>query len=327
MFTPFTYRTVTQADLPAMYDIFAQEQREIHGSFAMSQDDFEKDWLLFNFTPQTDGYAAFVDDKIAGYVEVRVFRSIPVRPNMYGYVRPEYRGQGIGSCLLEWAKERAQGYIPLCPPEARITLNGYTPFDDGQRLMLESGFVQTRQSYVMGKKFEGEQPAPLLPEGFRFQSMAEGATQRDIVYLYKETFRDHRGSIDEPMEAVMKRWQDIIDTHTDFDPALVVRVLHGDTPAGVIITMPSDDGDEETGFVETLGVMPAYRKQGLGMALLQLTFHQLQARGRTGVVLSVDASSLTGAVRLYERAGMHIRSVFHVLEQEIRPGVELTNQG
>jgi hypothetical protein len=37
----------------------------------------------------------------------------------------------------------------------------------------------------------------------------------------------------------------------------------------------------------------------------------------------VDASSLTGALQLYERAGMRVLREFKMFEKELRPGREL----
>jgi mycothiol synthase len=44
----------------------------------------------------------------------------------------------------------------------------------------------------------------------------------------------------------------------------------------------------------------------LGLALLRHAFRAFRARGMTGAALDVDAENLTGAVRVYERAGMHV---------------------
>jgi hypothetical protein len=40
----------------------------------------------------------------------------------------------------------------------------------------------------------------------------------------------------------------------------------------------------------------------------------------------VDAQSLTGALRLYENAGMHVYRAFDQYEKELRPGKELSVQ-
>jgi mycothiol synthase len=44
------------------------------------------------------------------------------------------------------------------------------------------------------------------------------------------------------------------------------------------------------------------------------------------VTLGVDSQSLTGALRLCEKAGMHIRHQYDRYEKELRPGVDLSMQ-
>ena len=63
-------------------------------------------------------------------------------------------------------------------------------------------------------------------------------------------------------------------------------------------------GDPELGWIGTLGVRPAWRRRGLGEALLRAAFAELFARGRRRVGLGVDTENVTGALRLYERVGM-----------------------
>jgi len=41
------------------------------------------------------------------------------------------------------------------------------------------------------------------------------------------------------------------------------------------------------------------------------------------VELGVDAQSLTGALRLYEKVGMHIHKQGDMYEKELRPGREI----
>jgi hypothetical protein len=65
---------------------------------------------------------------------------------------------------------------------------------------------------------------------------------------------------------------------------------------------------------------------GLGLALLQHSFVALHDRGCKRVGLGVDAGSLTGATRLYEKAGMRPVQQVTLYEKEIRPGKELSRQ-
>ena len=65
-------------------------------------------------------------------------------------------------------------------------------------------------------------------------------------------------------------------------------------------------GDPEHGYVSVLAVRRPWRKRGLGTALLQHSFAEMKRRGMKRATLGVDAENLTGAVALYERAGMHV---------------------
>jgi mycothiol synthase len=40
----------------------------------------------------------------------------------------------------------------------------------------------------------------------------------------------------------------------------------------------------------------------------------------------VDAQSLTGATRLYEKAGMYVQRQYATYEKELRPGEDLSTQ-
>jgi ribosomal protein S18 acetylase RimI-like enzyme len=80
------------------------------------------------------------------------------------------------------------------------------------------------------------------------------------------------------------------------------------------------------GWVGSLGVLRPWRKRGLGLALLRHSFNEFYRRGKRKVGLGVDAQNLTGALRLYENAGMHVHKAFDQYEKELRPGQELSVQ-
>jgi ribosomal protein S18 acetylase RimI-like enzyme len=56
--------------------------------------------------------------------------------------------------------------------------------------------------------------------------------------------------------------------------------------------------------VGTLSVRREWRRRGLGVSLLQRAFAALYDRGLPTIGLGVDAENPTGALGLYERAGM-----------------------
>ena len=91
----------------------------------------------------------------------------------------------------------------------------------------------------------------------------------------------------------------------DFDPTLWFLAWDGDELAGFALDYPQLGNDDGLGHVNWLGVRPAWRRRGLAEALLRRSFNELHARGKPRVGLGVDAQNVTGALRVYERVGMH----------------------
>lgn len=75
-----------------------------------------------------------------------------------------------------------------------------------------------------------------------------------------------------------------------------------------------------------LAVRKPWRKRGLGLALVQHSFVDFFKRGKARVGLGVDAANLTGATRLYEKAGMRASRQFDVYKKERRAGVEMSKR-
>jgi ribosomal protein S18 acetylase RimI-like enzyme len=84
--------------------------------------------------------------------------------------------------------------------------------------------------------------------------------------------------------------------------------------AGIVIARAPEQ-EPGVGWVRHLGVVPERRRRGLGQALLQHTFAEFARRGFTAVGLGVDAENPTGAVSVYERAGMHVERTNLIFEK------------
>jgi GNAT superfamily N-acetyltransferase len=82
---------------------------------------------------------------------------------------------------------------------------------------------------------------------------------------------------------------------------------------------PERRGAEPFGWCNGLGVRRPSRRRGLGLALLRHAFRELRSRGLSCAGLGVDGSNPTGAVQLYERAGMHVASRSDTWELRLDP--------
>ncbi|MGN6798832.1 MAG: GNAT family N-acetyltransferase [Gaiellaceae bacterium] len=95
-----------------------------------------------------------------------------------------------------------------------------------------------------------------------------------------------------------------------FDPTLWYLAWDGAELAGFALDYPAFGADGDLGHVNWLGVRKPWRRRGLAEALLRRSFAALYARGKQRVVLGVDAQNVTGALRVYERVGMHVTRRF-----------------
>jgi GNAT superfamily N-acetyltransferase len=112
-----------------------------------------------------------------------------------------------------------------------------------------------------------------------------------------EAFADEWNFVSEPFEKWAARRIDV----PEFDPAQWFVVREGDE---VVAVLREDPGRGDAAWVGALGVRSAWRKRGLGLALLNHAFVEFYRRGQPRAGLGVDAQNSSGATRLYERAGM-----------------------
>ena len=103
--------------------------------------------------------------------------------------------------------------------------------------------------------------------------------------------------------------------HARDDAELCLVAEQGAEVVGV--AMSRDVGDD--GFVRQPAVPAAHRGRGIARALLHECFRRHAARGLPATALGVDAANPTGALQLYEKAGMRVKEQFTRWELH-RPG-------
>ena len=130
-----------------------------------------------------------------------------------------------------------------------------------------------------------------------------GTEDRSVYEAFEEAQADEWGHEWLPFD----KWQHyFINTEDHFDPALWFLAVEGGEIAGYVLARPEHPGDPEEGHIRYVAVRRAWRRQGIAIALLRYAFAEFYRRGKRKVGLGVDATSLTGADRLYERAGMRV---------------------
>lgn len=179
-------------------------------------------------------------------------------------------------------------------------------------VLAERRYRPIRHSFRMLISLDAAIPEPQWPEGIVVRTVAEGE-ERQTHAADQDAFRDHWDFEPRPYE----RWARWTFESERFDRSLNFLALDGAQIAGVCLCSIHFSGDPTHGWVGSLGVRPPWRRRGLGLALLQHAFREFRGRGCDRVGLGVDGQSTTGALELYERAGMHVARRTDALEKSL----------
>ena len=320
-------RPATMDDAEPAVEMFNLDSRQLIGADEFILHEEANEWQTPGFDLATDSLVVLTEDEqLVGY-----YRVWDMKPHLtlyvWGRVHPDHTNRGIATYLLEWARERACQSLPKATPGARVILQCFvnTLNQAALKLFDNAGMHHTRDFHHMVIDLDGPPLEPQWPPGIEVRELVPDRDEWPLTLAMVETFKDHWGFVERPIEEDHERWMHNVRYNEDFDPSLCFLAWDGDQLAGASICWPHSIEDRDMGWVDELGVRKPWRKQGLGLALLHHSFGEFYRRGKHSVGLGVDAENLTGALRLYERAGMHSDPDrrYAVYELELRPGEDL----
>ena len=325
----YTLHGATLADLPEAVAMFNAASRQLIGQDEFEVEAYRNEWTgpILNL-PEYVKVVRAADGQLVGCVEVWDLFDPHTQVITWIKVHPDHQHRGLEAALLRFAEDKARhSALPRAPQDARVSLINWVNSIDAatNEAYAQAGFSIVRHSYHMRIDLTEAPPAPVWPAGITLRPFVVERDLRAVAETDRDAFRDHWGFVERPLDAdvqMMEHW--LQSPYTD--PALWLVALDGDRMAGISLNQSQADEDPEMGWVGSLGVRREYRHQGLATALLHQSFGEFYRRGKKRVGLGVDAYSLTGALRLYERVGMRVERKFNRHEKELRGGVDLSTQ-
>jgi mycothiol synthase len=286
-------RPAVREDAEAIAHVCNVISRELYG-----QGDVDAESVTGWFgLPDIAMFVAVADGVVTGYADVHSEAGgdrFPIDLR----VLPGPAGDGLAELLLDAVEEWAR---PRAAPGARV--RAFVAERDvraAQALDLR-GYRLIRHAFTMEIVLPDE-PEPVgWPPGLVVRTYDPARDGEAVYACAQEAFADHWDFRPVSLET----FRMFTSADTRFDPGLWWLVEDGEELAAVSLNHWHFSGDPTLGWIGTLGVRRPWRRQGLGLALLRHSFADFRARGATRVGLGVDAENTTGAVRLYERAGMH----------------------
>ena len=280
-------RAATLDDVARLAEFMGRCTLAHQGVRRASEDEIRQRLTRPGTDPALDSWLA-VDGDVIGFAQVW---AEPADVVCYVRVDPEHRGEGIATALLERAKQRA-GELSAEPQHATSW-----PKDEAAAPFLEAqGFQPIRYLSLMTIDLDQPPAAPDWPSGVGVRALDKGDDLRPVWEAQQSIFPETPQSFDV--------WLHEYTGAGGLDPTLWFVAEAHDGWAGFALCMPELAEDPQAGYVNEIGVRADRRGQGLGIALLRQTFVDFHRRGKRRVSLHVDVDNLTGAVRLYTRAGM-----------------------
>jgi mycothiol synthase len=231
----------------------------------------------------------------------------PVHDMRYeGGVHPSYRGRGLGGELLAWAEKAA---VPLHndrhPGRPLSLSSGCLSGNAGAAALHEQrGYQPVRWFHEMVRDLTAAIPEAVVPAGVQVASYTPEMAEHARL-VRNESFRDHWGSTETPAQL----WAYFLASAA-FRPGFSFLAYEGSEPLGMLISYEYEAYNAKTRHrnlhISLVGTRAAGRKRGIATALLLTAMSAARADGYDQASLGVDADSLTGAVRLYERVGFTV---------------------
>jgi len=223
-----------------------------------------------------------------------------------GRVHPDYRGQELGSFILMWMEIRARQILSGLRQDRPgvLRIDFYDRSEDAVALFEEHGFEFALAEDTMRRDLSHPLPAVQLPEGM---TLVAWSTQRATTFfeVYQDAFRE-RPRFPNWSEDT---WRHNLTDYPDFRADLSLLMLQGREAVGFAICHVETEGAQDragVGWIVQMGVRPAWRRSGLGRALLCEVMHGFQADGLASAALEVNIDN-EAALLLYQRLGFERR--------------------
>ncbi len=301
----FTARPATMSDLEAVVNVMNAVTQAGAGKSDNTLESVRRFWQDDDLKLDTDTWLVHAPDgQLAGFAQFMA-ETPPTPYDIDTWTHPQFVDRGVGEALLQWIDQRAQIAMKDAPANVPISIEHiyvYAQNRSAQQRLEKFGYTRERIFHRMSIEMTEPSPVPKLPDGITIRTFQRGVEERAMYEAFEEAQADEWGHERLPFDKWLYYF---IEVEKNFDPTLWFLAVEGEEIAGYALCRWERAGEPDGSTVRYLAVRRPWRKRGIALALLHHTFGEIYRRGKRRVGLGVDATSFTGADRLYVRAGMH----------------------
>lgn len=262
-------------------------------------------------------FVAEAGGELVGYVWLVALQPLRLdRLIVRGIVAPAWRRRGIGTLLMRRAARRAQELTSARPVILYMSVRA--PVSGATELALSLGFQPVRYFYYMECGDLTGLPEPAFPEGIHVREYAPGQDEEAFVAAYCEAFADHWGFVPHTLQQEQHR---VGAPHFRTEDNLLAVGKDGQIAGLCLLEFSeAEPGSQLPSFpmIDDLAVRPAYRRRGIGRALMISGMRSIAERGYPAIGLAVDVDNTNNALRLYQSLGFIVKWHGTVYQKELQ---------
>ena len=301
----FQLRQATHSDLPEIaaliseglsFDglVFVQTVEELAEEFDGTYCDLEHDVMVAEHESHIIG---------VGYTIFLPSETKEERCYIFGTTKPEFRGNGVGTAVMQWASEHGESLLR----STNRTIQKY----------LRSDMSATNSS--AGSLFQSFNMSPVRwnddliidladsPEVFtasEYSIVAWDSSRDEEARVVKNlAFMDHWGSTPTSKDG----WEQLVHGSTARLDQSFFALDSNHNIVGLLLSHRYESDDEalgkRIGWIDKLATLAEHRKQSIGKSLITHALAAYQRDGLTHAALDVDTENPTGAYGLYTAVG------------------------
>lgn len=242
--------------------------------------------------------------KILGYASYALVPAIPGWYNLNLFIHPQRRKQALGSALVNTIVKAAREL-----PQSRALLAIFDMDDMGLAYFFgKAGFQLEKYDWCYELPSLDKLPPPSFPPGITLSNHRANQVER-FVKLHYRSFADT--AYFQPFQPEEVKQEQ--DATPQFE--LIFACDQQGRDVGVVWLRLEAEENSKTVIIEPIGIVPEWRRKGLGRALMLEALHRAKRRGATRSELWFGSWN-DAARQLYEqlgyrRAGGKVSYVMH----------------
>ena len=301
----FQLRQATSTDLPGIAALLSEGLSFDGLVFVQTADELAEEFDGTYCSLDHDVIVAIHESGIigVGYTIFLPSETKEERCYIFGTTKPEFRGNGVGTAVMQWASEHGESLLR----STNRTIPKYLRSDMSATNSTAGALVQSFNMIPVRWNDDLIIDLANSPEVFTASGYSivpwDSSRDEEARITKNQAFMDHWGSTPTSKEG----WEQLVHGSTARLDQSFFALDSKNNIVGLLLSHRYESDDEvlgkRIGWIDKLATLAEHRKQSIGRSLITHALAAYQRDGLTHAALDVDTENPTGAYGLYTAVG------------------------